>query len=77
MRGGTHDGSDFHMRRQTDITFGNRRGRRSQFEVKLRLWAKGDGRTYNVMLLVKSKGFEPLTRTFVEFALRVDDIRLR
>ena len=31
----------------------------------LRFWAKGDGRTYQVMLFVKSKGYIPLTQNFV------------
>jgi imidazolonepropionase-like amidohydrolase len=28
-------------------------------------WTKGDGKTYRVMIFAQSRGFEPLTRTFV------------
>jgi imidazolonepropionase-like amidohydrolase len=31
----------------------------------LRFWAKGDGRTYQVMLFLQSKGMQPVSRTFV------------
>lgn len=32
---------------------------------EISFWAKGDGRTYNVMLFAPSRNFIPLTRTFV------------
>lgn len=32
---------------------------------ELRFWAKGDGRTYRVFVFAESKGFTPLTQTFV------------
>ena len=31
----------------------------------IHFWAKGDGRTYRVMLFAQSKGMTPLTQTFV------------
>jgi len=32
---------------------------------EIRFWARGDGRTYRVMFFAESKGFAPLTQTFV------------
>lgn len=32
---------------------------------ELRFWAKGDGKTYRVFIFAESKGYQPLTQTFV------------
>jgi hypothetical protein len=32
---------------------------------EIHFWAKGDGKTYRVLIFVESKGFAPLTQTFV------------
>jgi len=32
---------------------------------EVRFWARGDGQTYRVMIFAESKGFAPLTQTFV------------
>jgi hypothetical protein len=32
---------------------------------EVRFWAKGDGKTYRVMIFAESRGYMPLMRTFV------------
>jgi hypothetical protein len=32
---------------------------------ELRFWAKGDGKTYRVLIFAESKGFAPLVQSFV------------
>ena len=32
---------------------------------EVRFWAKGDGKTYRALIFAESKGYSPLTQTFV------------